>query len=145
MGLFDAFNKLADDLKVARDAQRPASAAEPMPAEVTLRNYVSASHILVATLEEASELKARLDAGEVSFEQAARQLSLCKSKANGGALGVFKSLARILFLPYESKWTAVQAFDAYVFSPDSPLGEVSIVQTDFGTHLVRLDARDVKP
>ncbi|MDO5717918.1 MAG: peptidylprolyl isomerase [Tissierellia bacterium] len=49
---------------------------------------IEASHILVKTLEEAEEAIERLDQGE-SFEDLAKELSICPSKDAGGNLGVF--------------------------------------------------------
>merc|ERR1740133_845979 len=38
----------------------------------------------------------------------------------------------------------VAAFDAYVFNPASPIGEIAIVDTDFGTHLIKVLERSDK-
>merc|ERR1740130_2127131 len=38
----------------------------------------------------------------------------------------------------------VAAFDAYVFNPASTIGEIAIVDTDFGTHLIKVLERSDK-
>ena len=104
--------------------------------------YASASHILLTgpeAAEQASELKARIGAGEISFSSAAAEFSACPSKGKGGSLGIFSSLGVVAFLPYQGKETA--EFDAVVFSPATPLNEIQTVTTSFGTHLVRVEGR----
>ena len=91
MGLFDFMKG---------DGQ-PVSPAE---LEAVPRGMVAASHILLATAEEAEALKARLDAGELTFEDAAIECSTCPSGKKGGDLGSFRSIGDLLFLPYEGTW-----------------------------------------
>ena len=80
--------------------------------------FAAARHILLDGAvaggpEIADALKARLDAGELTFEAAAEQYSVCPSKGKGGDLGVFSSLHSVSFLPYEKGAPAdVAAFDA---------------------------------
>ncbi|MCQ2413893.1 MAG: peptidylprolyl isomerase [Clostridia bacterium] len=50
---------------------------------------VNASHILVSTEEEAKDVLAKIKAGEITFEDAAKQYSSCPSKDEGGCLGDF--------------------------------------------------------
>ena len=50
---------------------------------------VNASHILVDSEEKANELLEKIKAGEISFEDAARNESSCPSSENGGNLGEF--------------------------------------------------------
>jgi peptidyl-prolyl cis-trans isomerase C len=84
----------------------------------------NASHILVATEEEALAAKARIDAGE-DFAAVAAELSSDNSAANGGNLGWFS--AGMMVEPFE---TAVMALEP---------GQVSDpVQTQFGWHLITL-------
>lgn len=87
---------------------------------------VNASHILVDTEEEALEILAKINAGEVSFEDAAAQHSKCPSKANGGNLGDF------------GKGQMVPEFDQKVF--EMQVGEITSapVKTQFGYHLIKL-------
>ena len=49
---------------------------------------VSAKHILVDNEELCSDVKSKIENGELSFEEAARQYSTCPSKEQGGNLGV---------------------------------------------------------
>ena len=113
MGLFDFM----------KGDGEPVSAADP---EAVPRGMCAASHILLATAEEAEALKARLDAGELTFEDAAIEFSTCPSGKKGGDLGnlscalaplarthrprrepefrrpgMFRSIGDLLFLPYE--------------------------------------------
>ena len=86
---------------------------------------VNASHILVDSEEKANELLAKINSGEISFEDAARENSSCPSKENGGNLGEF------------TKGQMVPEFDAAVFSMN--VGEISApVKTQFGYHLIKL-------
>ncbi len=91
---------------------------------------VNASHILVDSEELALELLAKINAGEISFEQAAAENSTCPSRANGGNLGDF------------GKGQMVPEFDAAVFAME--VGDVSKapVKTQFGYHLIKLNAKN---
>ncbi len=91
---------------------------------------VNASHILVATEDEANELLAKINAGEISFEDAAVQHSSCPSKAQGGNLGDFE------------RGQMVPEFDAAVFAMEA--GEISKapVKTQFGYHLIKLNSKN---
>ena len=89
---------------------------------------VSASHILVDSEEKANELLAKITAGEVSFEDAARENSSCPSSREGGSLGEF------------GRGQMVPEFDTACF--DMEVGELrGPVQTQFGYHLIRLDGK----
>ena len=90
---------------------------------------VNASHILVDTEEKAKEILAKIKAGEISFEDAARENSSCPSKANGGNLGDF------------GKGQMVPEFDTAVFS--MAVGEITDapVKTQFGYHLIKLNGK----
>ena len=91
---------------------------------------VSASHILVATEEEAREIYGRIASGESTFEEEALAHSTCPSKANGGNLGEF------------SKGQMVPEFDSAVFA--MKIGEITSepVKTQFGYHLIKLTAKN---
>jgi peptidyl-prolyl cis-trans isomerase C len=90
---------------------------------------VNASHILVDSEEKAKEIYAKIEKGEMSFEDAAKEYSSCPSKDNGGSLGDF------------GKGQMVPEFDAAVFAME--VGEVTKepVQTQFGYHLIRLNSK----
>ena len=91
---------------------------------------VNASHILVDSEEKALELLSKINAGEISFEEAAFENSSCPSKANGGNLGDF------------GKGQMVPEFDSAVFAME--VGEISAapVKTQFGYHLIKLNAKN---
>ncbi len=88
----------------------------------------SARHILVADEAVCNELKTKINAGEITFEQAARENSTCPSGANGGALGTF------------GQGQMVPEFDKVVFNDE--VGVVhGPVQTQFGYHLLEVTER----
>ena len=91
---------------------------------------VNASHILVDSEDKALEILTKIKAGEISFEEAAAENSSCPSKANGGNLGDF------------GKGQMVPEFDVAVFSME--VGEITDapVQTQFGYHLIKLNAKN---
>lgn len=85
---------------------------------------VKASHLLVATEEEAKKLKEEIENGK-SFADVAAEVSMCPSGANGGDLGYF------------GKGQMVKEFEDAAFSMN--VGEISEpIQTQFGWHLVYL-------
>ncbi len=85
----------------------------------------NASHILVASREEAEALRAQIEAG-ADFAELARQHSRDGAARNGGELGWF------------GLGMMVQPFEAAVVALS--VGEVSEpVETQFGWHLVRLN------
>jgi len=84
---------------------------------------VRASHILVDTEEKALAIKADIDAGKVTFADAAKANSTCPSKENGGDLGAF------------GHGQMVPEFDEAAFALE--IGVVSApVKTQFGYHLI---------
>ena len=88
----------------------------------------SARHILVSDEALCSELKDKINAGELSFEEAARENSSCPSGASGGDLGRF------------SEGQMVPEFDKVVFNDE--VGVVhGPVQTQFGYHLLEITER----
>lgn len=91
-----------------------------------------AFHILVGDLQTAKEVLDKLAAGE-SFEQLAQTYSTdTGSKEQGGDLGWFP------------RGVMVSEFEEAAFS--LPVGETSLpVQTQFGYHIIRVVARQVRP
>ena len=89
----------------------------------------NASHILVDSEEKAAEIRLKLESGELSFEDAAKQYSSCPSKAQGGELGDF---AHGQMVPeFEEACAAME------------VGELSEpVKTQFGWHLIRLNKKE---
>ena len=84
---------------------------------------VRAAHILVKTQEEAAQLKAKIQKGEMKFEDAAAQFSQCPSGARGGDLGYF------------GRGMMVKEFEVPSFN--EPVGTITDpIQTQFGWHLI---------
>ena len=90
---------------------------------------VSASHILVDTEQKAKELLEKIKAGEISFEDAAKENSSCPSGKNGGSLGEF------------GRGQMVPEFDKAVFEMEVGAISDEPVKTQFGYHLIKLDAK----
>ena len=88
----------------------------------------SARHILVSDEQQCIDIKEKIESGEISFEEAARDHSLCPSGVKGGDLGTF------------SQGQMVPEFDDIVFS-----GELEKihgpVKTQFGYHLIEVRER----
>ena len=133
--------KLRDNLLISYATEKAIASAKVTDEDV--ENYynenkerfiteesVNASHILVDSEEKALELLAKINAGEISFEEAAMENSSCPSKANGGNLGDF------------GKGQMVPEFDTAVFAME--VGEISSapVKTQFGYHLIKLNAKN---
>ncbi len=99
-------------------------------AQFVTEESVNASHILVDSEELANELLAKINGGEISFEDCAKQNSSCPSKENGGNLGDF------------GKGQMVPEFDSAVFSMQ--VGEISKtpVKTQFGYHIIKLNSKN---
>lgn len=89
---------------------------------------VRASHILVKTRPEAVKIKKEIKSGQISFEDAAREYSLCPSGQNGGDLGYF------------NRKQMVQQFSDTAF--DLKVGQISDpVGTKFGWHIIKTTAK----
>jgi peptidyl-prolyl cis-trans isomerase C len=95
---------------------------------------VSARHILVDNIDDATKIKKEIEAG-LSFEEAANKYSSCPSKEQGGDLGSF------------TKGRMVPEFENAAF--ELAVGEVSEpVQTQFGYHLIKVENKEdanIKP
>ena len=88
----------------------------------------SARHILVSDEALCNELKEKINSGEMTFEQAAKDNSTCPSGAQGGDLGTF------------SQGQMVPEFDKVVFNDE--VGVVhGPVKTQFGYHLLEVTER----
>jgi len=89
-----------------------------------------ASHILIATEDQALDLKQKIADG-ASFADLAKEHSSCPSGQSGGSLGEF------------GQGDMVPEFDAVIFG-DLSIGEVSDpVKTQFGYHLIEVQKRIV--
>ena len=88
----------------------------------------SARHILVKDEAFCNELKEKINSGEITFEEAARDNSTCPSGVRGGALGSF------------GPGQMVPEFDRVVFNDE--VGVVhGPVKTQFGYHLLIITER----
>jgi len=89
----------------------------------------SARHILVNDEDLCEKLKEKINSGEISFEDAAKENSTCPSSAEGGDLGSF------------SQGQMVPEFDKVVFNDE--VGVVhGPVKTQFGYHLLEITSRE---
>ncbi|MBQ7921616.1 MAG: peptidylprolyl isomerase [Clostridia bacterium] len=89
----------------------------------------NASHILVDSKEKAEELLSKINAGEISFADAAAENSTCPSGKNGGSLGDFS--AGQMVPEFENACAAME------------VGTISEpVQTQFGYHLILLNSKE---
>ena len=133
--------RLKDDLLVNYAADKAISAVKVT--EEDIKKYyeenqeqfvtgesVNASHILVSSEEEALDVLAKINGGEMTFEEAAQTYSSCPSKDAGGSLGDF------------TRGQMVPEFDTAVFEMN--VGEVTAapVKTQFGYHLIKLNAKN---
>lgn len=93
--------------------------------------HVKASHILVKEEAAATDLKSKIESGELSFEDAAKANSQCPSGQSGGALGTF------------GRGQMVKPFEDACFDEEGlPVGKVSNpIETQFGYHLIQVTER----
>ena len=90
---------------------------------------VSAKHILVESEEKCNEILASINAGEKTFEEAAKEFSSCPSGQRGGDLGEF------------GKGQMVKEFEEAAFSAEI-VQVVGPVQTQFGYHLIKVEKKN---
>ena len=89
----------------------------------------SARHILVNNEALCNELKEKINSGELTFEEAAKNNSTCPSGAKGGELGTF------------GQGQMVPEFDKVVFNDE--VGVVhGPVKTQFGYHIIYLEKKN---
>ncbi len=88
---------------------------------------ITASHILLATAEEAEAAITRLNAGE-DFSSLAQELSIGPSGPNGGSLGTF------------GRGQMVGSFEEAAFALDPGTYSLRPVETEFGFHIIYLDS-----
>jgi len=88
----------------------------------------SAKHILVDSAEKAESIKKEIEAGDKTFEEAAKEYSSCPSSQKGGSLGEF------------GRGQMVKEFEDAAF--DGELNTIiGPVKTQFGYHLIWVDSR----
>ena len=122
-----AISKCVESVRVPEDDVRGYYDAHKD--EMMEEETVNASHILVDSEEKANEILASINAGEISFEDAARENSSCPSSQQGGNLGDF------------GRGQMVPEFDTACFEMEE--GEVrGPVKTQFGYHLIRLNKKN---
>ena len=122
-----AISKCVESVRVTEDDVRGYYDAHKD--EMMEEETVNASHILVDSEEKATELLAAINAGEITFEDAARENSSSPSSQQGGNLGDF------------GRGQMVPEFDAACFAMEE--GEVrGPVKTQFGYHLIRLNKKN---
>ena len=120
-----AINKIIADVKV--DDQEKIEYYEANKEQFVSPELVSAKHILVDELDQAKEIKSKIDKKEISFEDAAVEYSKCPSNMKGGDLGEF------------GKGQMVPEFEEAAFA--QKVGEVSEpVQSTFGYHLIKVES-----
>lgn len=89
----------------------------------------TAKHILTDDEEGCLKAMKEIEAGEKTFEEAAKAYSTCPSKEQGGNLGTF------------GRGQMVAEFDTAVF--EGEIGKVlGPVKTQFGYHLIFIDSRE---
>jgi len=85
--------------------------------------HARAKHILVEEEKAAKDIKAKIESGEMTFEDAAKEYSKCPSSEKGGDLGAF------------AKGQMVPEFEEVCFKDE--IGKlVGPVKTQFGYHLI---------
>jgi len=128
MGLLDDVQSATQSVKSTVDGVKAAYADD----SVVPLGYVRARHILFLAGDgdadaKADRLATRIEAGEISFDDAALRFSACPTRDLNGALGTFPSLSRLREgtlrggrTPYDGQDTA--PFDALVLS--APLNRI---------------------
>ena len=92
------------------------------------KESVSAKHILVDNEELCTNIKKKINSGEITFEDAAKKYSTCPSKEQGGDLGVF------------NRGMMVPEFEDEAFRLDIDVVSEP-VKTQFGYHLIKVEKK----
>ena len=119
-----AISNLIKDLTVTEDEIK--EYYETYPSRFQKGPQANAKHILVDSEEKAKEIAKELEAGEKTFEEAAREYSTCPSKERGGDLGTF------------GRGQMVAEFDQAVFEAKELDKVIGPVKTQFGYHLIKV-------
>ena len=97
--------------------------------EFAAKATATAKHVLVDDEAKANAIKAEIESGAKTFEEAAREYSSCPSSQKGGSLGTF------------GRGQMVKEFENAVF--DGELNKViGPVKTQFGYHLIWVDDKN---
>ena len=120
-------NKILTSVKLTEEEKKAFFEAQKQ--SFSKPETASAKHILVDSEEKANDILGKINAGEVSFEDAAKEHSTCPSKDAGGDLGTF------------GRGQMVPEFENALFNMNN--GEVSgPVKTQFGYHLIKLENKN---
>ncbi len=121
-----AVNKAVENVRVSDEETK--KFFDENPDQFIGGETANASHILVSDEALAKEILGKIQSGEITFEDAAKEYSSCPSSAEGGCLGDF------------GRGQMVPEFDEACFTME--IGELrGPVQTQFGYHLIKLNAR----
>ncbi|MGM0397068.1 MAG: peptidylprolyl isomerase [Bacillota bacterium] len=121
-----AFNKLVADINTEEEEMK--EFFQENKSLFSQQETMKASHILVEDEDKAEEIIQEIDDG-LDFEEAAANYSSCPSKEAGGSLGEF------------GKGQMVPEFEEAAFNLE--VGAISEpVKTQFGYHIIRLDAKN---
>lgn len=102
---------------------------EENPGQFAKGPMATAKHILMDTEEGILKIKEEIASGGITFEEAAGKYSSCPSRSRGGSLGTF------------GRGQMVPEFDRAVFEGEA--GQlIGPVKTQFGYHLIHIDALD---
>ena len=120
-------NKILTSVKLTEEEKKAFYEAQKQ--SFSKPETASAKHILVDSEEKANDILGKINAGDLSFEDAAKEHSTCPSKDAGGDLGTF------------GRGQMVPEFENAVFNMNN--GEVSgPVKTQFGYHLIKLENKN---
>lgn len=121
-----AVNKAVEGVRVTEEETK--KFYDENPDQFVGSETANASHILVSDEQTAKDILAKIESGEITFEDAAKQYSSCPSSAEGGCLGDF------------GRGQMVPEFDEACFTME--VGTLTgPVQTQFGYHLIKLNSR----
>ena len=114
--------------KVAVTDEEARKLYEEQPELFTKEAKATAKHILVENEEKALDIMKQIEAGDITFEDAAKAFSSCPSKERGGSLGSF------------GRGQMVKEFEDAAFAGE--IGKLlGPVKTQFGYHLIVVDER----
>ena len=120
-------NKILTSVKLTEEEKKAFFEAQKQ--SFSKPETASAKHILVDSEEKANDILGKINAGDISFEDAAKEHSTCPSKDAGGDLGTF------------GRGQMVPEFEDAVFNMNN--GEVAgPVKTQFGYHLIKLENKN---
>ena len=121
-----AMNKVMGSISVTEEEIK--EFYEDNKAQFKKGETVSAKHILVKEEDECNAILAAINAGEKTFEDAAKESSTCPSGQQGGSLGEF------------GKGQMVKEFEDAAFAAE--IGTVvGPVATQFGLHLIKVETK----